>query len=80
MEAEKDDQDRIVEDELRSERRLRQDPTKSSIEPEFLQRINPDREKRPLDEDLADQDFEDISSDKEQDTTEGEITDTHTAE
>lgn len=80
MAAENDDQDRIVENELRSERRVRQDPTKSSIEPEFLQRINADKEKKPLDEDLADQDFEDISSDKEEDTTEGEITDTHTSD
>jgi hypothetical protein len=80
MAAEKDDQDRIVEEELRNERKVRQDPTKSSIEPEFLQKINPDKQKRPLDEDLADQDFEDLSSDKEKDTTEGEITDTHTSE
>lgn len=64
------------------------DKRKNSIVPEFLENtgIKPSEE---MSNDLQvsetrnaenEEDFNDLSSDKEEDTTEGEITDTHTSE
>jgi hypothetical protein len=60
---------------------------KNSIEPSFLESDDVDRveevtrstERKEAREE-ADEDYEDLSSDKEEDTTEGEITDTQTGD
>ncbi len=78
-----ENQDKIAEKVLREEKKVRSDPKKSSIEPSFLESepgYGRSNARTEPDSDMEDVDFEDISSDKEEDTTEGEITDTHTSD
>ena len=66
------------------------DPKENSIVPEFLEndgipareKVSRDEIRKESQENLQDnvEIFEELSSDKEEDTTEGEITDTHTSE
>jgi hypothetical protein len=84
-----EDQDKVVESSLKKERRFL-DPSENSIEPSFLENdgLNPaeeySREKARKDsKEIVEDDaetFDQLSSDKEQDTTEGEIVDTHTSD
>lgn len=68
------------------EERNNQDKRKYSITPSFLEddglpadeEVTRDMETE--DQKISEEDFEDLSSDKEEDTTEGEITDTHTSD
>ncbi|MHB1908733.1 MAG: hypothetical protein ACYCQJ_07650 [Nitrososphaerales archaeon] len=78
MESQDDNpSDESVERSLKENRNYR-DKRKNSIEPSFLE--NSGISENATRNDAIDEDFSELSSDKEEDTTEGEITDTHTAE
>ena len=88
MESQDDNpSDESVERSLKDERNYR-DKRKNSIEPPFLENSGiPENEEMSNDLEVSEtrndvnaEDFSELSSDKEEDTTEGEITDTHTAE
>ncbi len=84
-EADANPSDANVEKSIRKERNSK-DRYKNSIVPEFLEDdgIAPKKEEsrnmKSQAQVMLDEDYEDLSSDKEEDTTEGEITDTHTSE
>jgi hypothetical protein len=81
--------DEKVEESIRKERRYL-DPDQSSIQPSFLEndgikpskKVSRDMLLRESSENVQDnaEIFDELSSDKEEDTTEGEITDVHTAD
>ena len=74
--------DEEVERSIKNQRKS-DDKHLNSIIPQFLEEdiVRPKENRgKGANEDLQDEDFEELSSDKEENTTEGELTDTHTSD